>query len=137
VAYLRGAGLRGADSLWAWLSEANLTHANLAGADCRGGYVGQADLSHADPRGANLIGTDLQGADLCGAKVTHEQLAYAKSLKGATLPDGTKHAARPPAEPRLAEAAKPEPAPVEAEADDAKGQSDQVADLGAGGCNRA
>ena len=34
---------------------------------------------------------DLSGANLEGAKVTLEQLDQAKSLKGATLPDGTVH----------------------------------------------
>lgn len=33
----------------------------------------------------------LQGTDLYGAAVTNEQLATAKSLKGATMPAGTKH----------------------------------------------
>ena len=31
------------------------------------------------------------GADLTNAQVTDEQLAKAKSLKGAIMPDGTKH----------------------------------------------
>jgi hypothetical protein len=33
----------------------------------------------------------LYHADLSGAKVTSEQLGKAASLKGATMPDGTKH----------------------------------------------
>jgi uncharacterized protein YjbI with pentapeptide repeats len=33
----------------------------------------------------------LEGANLSGANVTDEQLAQARSLKGATMPDGTKH----------------------------------------------
>jgi uncharacterized protein YjbI with pentapeptide repeats len=40
----------------------------------------------ADLEEANLIGSSLEGAN-----VTDEQLALAKSLEGATLPDGTKH----------------------------------------------
>ena len=33
----------------------------------------------------------LRGVYLIGAKVTNGQLAQAKVLKGATMPDGTKH----------------------------------------------
>jgi hypothetical protein len=33
----------------------------------------------------------LSGANLCEATVTDEQLAQAKALEGATLPDGTVH----------------------------------------------
>ena len=45
-----------------------------------------ADLSRAD-----LTGVDLAEANLEGAEVTAKQLAQVKSLKGATMPDGTKH----------------------------------------------
>jgi uncharacterized protein YjbI with pentapeptide repeats len=34
---------------------------------------------------------DLSGADLSEANVTLEQLAQVRSLKGATMPDGTLH----------------------------------------------
>jgi uncharacterized protein YjbI with pentapeptide repeats len=48
-----------------------------------------ADLRKTELEDANLSGADLSGADLSGAKgVTEEQLAQAKSLKGATMPDG-------------------------------------------------
>jgi hypothetical protein len=50
-----------------------------------------ADLRWADLRGANLSRADLSWATLIIARVTDEQLAQAKSLKGATMPDGTKH----------------------------------------------
>jgi len=50
-----------------------------------------ANLSKSDLSGANLRGTDLSGADLRGAHITKEQLAQAKSLKNATLPDGSKY----------------------------------------------
>jgi uncharacterized protein YjbI with pentapeptide repeats len=36
-----------------------------------------------------LCGANLSGADLTDAKVTPEQLDKAKSLKGATMPDGS------------------------------------------------
>ena len=42
--------------------------------------------------GANLIGADLSGPDLIDAKrVTDEQLAKARTLKEAIMPDGSKH----------------------------------------------
>jgi uncharacterized protein YjbI with pentapeptide repeats len=46
--------------------------------------------------GASLVEAKLEGADIYfaninGAKVTDKHLATAKSLKGAKMPDGTKH----------------------------------------------
>ncbi|MFQ5854268.1 MAG: pentapeptide repeat-containing protein [Anaerolineae bacterium] len=81
AADLREADLRRAD-----LREAILRTANLRGADLCG-----ADLRGADLRGADLRGADLRGADLRGATVTDEQLAHARSLEGAIMPDGTEH----------------------------------------------
>jgi uncharacterized protein YjbI with pentapeptide repeats len=63
------------------LSDANLWQTNLSGADLR-----KANLSGADLKGANLI-----AADLRGTTVTPEQLEKAKSLKRATMPDGSIH----------------------------------------------
>jgi uncharacterized protein YjbI with pentapeptide repeats len=40
---------------------------------------------------ANLHEANLEWANLSGANVTDEQLDQARSLKGATMPDGTKH----------------------------------------------
>jgi uncharacterized protein YjbI with pentapeptide repeats len=56
----------------------------------------EADLSKADLSNANLNHTDLRGvilkkASLREAIVTSEQLKQAKSLEGATLPDGSTH----------------------------------------------
>ena len=51
----------------------------------------ERDLSGKNLSGANLRGASLEWADLEGANVTDDQLAQAKSLKGATMPDGTKH----------------------------------------------
>jgi uncharacterized protein YjbI with pentapeptide repeats len=42
-------------------------------------------------RWERLTGADLTGADLEGAKIISEQLAQAKSIKGANMPDGTVH----------------------------------------------
>ena len=45
----------------------------------------------ADLTGTDLSGVDLSGANLQDAKVTSEQLAKALSLKGAIMPNGSKH----------------------------------------------
>ena len=45
----------------------------------------------ADLSGASLHLANLTGADLRSAVVTAEQLAQAKVLEGATLPDGRVH----------------------------------------------
>ena len=50
-----------------------------------------ADLANINFSQANLYKADLSGANLTGAIVTEEQLAKAKSLKGATMPDGSIH----------------------------------------------
>jgi uncharacterized protein YjbI with pentapeptide repeats len=88
-AYLDRAYLSGAD-----LFDANLSGAYLDGADLSGAYLTQADLS-----GAHLSGTYIRGrtsgniyfAPPSNAKITKKQLEQAKSLKGATMPDGSKH----------------------------------------------
>jgi uncharacterized protein YjbI with pentapeptide repeats len=65
----------------AWLDEANLEGTNLENADLRNADLRKADLSKAF----------LEGANLEGAKVTTEQLEKAKSLQGATMPNGSIH----------------------------------------------
>jgi uncharacterized protein YjbI with pentapeptide repeats len=96
---LSGANLDGADLYGADLSESDLSGARLNGADLSADLSG-SDLSGAKlheaklntfPSGANLNGADLSGADLSRAIVTDEQLKQAKSLKGATMPDGSIH----------------------------------------------
>jgi len=59
----------------------NFERANLSG----------ANLSGTDLHGANLEGANLEWVNLSGANVTSEQLGKAASLKGAAMPDGTKH----------------------------------------------
>jgi uncharacterized protein YjbI with pentapeptide repeats len=92
-AYLRGAYLRGADLSRADLSGADLIYADLGGADLSSAALGGADLDGADLSRADLSGADLSGAYLGGAiGVTEEQLEeQAKTLGGATMPDGSKH----------------------------------------------
>ena len=68
------------------LQGANLTEANLTDAK-----LYQADLSKANLGGANLRGADLREANLTDAIITPEQLKKVKSLKGATMPDGSIH----------------------------------------------
>jgi Pentapeptide repeats (8 copies) len=81
VVTLEGANLKGAKLGEAKLGEAKLTEADLHGADLHG----------ADLIGADLTDTDLTNADLTDAKVTKEQLEQAKSLQGATMPNGQKY----------------------------------------------
>lgn len=77
---------------YADLRDADLSGAHLRDADLSGAYLTNADLRDADLRGAHLRDADLRNSDLSGARgVTNEQLSEAKSLKGATLPDGSKH----------------------------------------------
>jgi uncharacterized protein YjbI with pentapeptide repeats len=72
--HLDGVNLRGAD-----LSRADLSRADLSKADLSGATLYRVDLYEAD----------LSGANLRGAAVTVEQLAEARSLDGAILPNGT------------------------------------------------
>jgi hypothetical protein len=91
-----GADLREAELSGLTLSNASLSYVRLQGAKLGHANLERADLSYsvlygADLLGADLRGADLQEADLQGAKVTEEQLADMRSLRGATMPDGSKH----------------------------------------------
>ena len=100
---LRLANLREADLRDADLSYTNLREADLRGADLSYTDLRYADLRYADLRGADLseaslseaklFGADLSEANLKGAiGVTVEEMKkQAKSLKGATMPDGSKY----------------------------------------------
>jgi len=100
---LRGAILRGTTLGGANLSEADLSKTDLWGADFNGVLGGFIDLStiggakilvfdsYDGGIGANLRGANLSEAILYGSNAATEQLAQAKSLQGATMPDGTKH----------------------------------------------
>jgi uncharacterized protein YjbI with pentapeptide repeats len=113
---LREADLRRADLHRADLNGANLSEADLSEADLQRTYLDNADLSKATMRAANLSEAhlrkaNLQGASLLGANlhranladadlseatlysanILPEQLEQAKSLKGATMPDGSTH----------------------------------------------
>jgi uncharacterized protein YjbI with pentapeptide repeats/DNA-binding transcriptional regulator YiaG len=110
-AVLQGADLRSADLRGADLQQANLREARLSGADLFRADLHEADLRDADLQGANLVNADLfranmtgaslhdaelRGANLIDAQVTDEQLAEAKTLEGATLPDGREYPGQVP-----------------------------------------
>ncbi|HTI15214.1 MAG TPA: pentapeptide repeat-containing protein [Dictyobacter sp.] len=85
--YLVGANFSNADLHGTILSDTILLFANLRGAN-----LSHTDLHASDMRNADLTGTDLSGANLRDViGLQNDQLAHAKSLKGATMPDGTVH----------------------------------------------
>jgi len=94
---LSGANLGGADLGFANLTSAdlgfaNLNRVNLSGAKLNFADLSGADLSEADLRGANLSRVNLSEADFRNAQnTTDEQLNKARLLKGAIMPDGSKH----------------------------------------------
>ena len=90
-AQLSGTNLGGAELRRARMNGASLNVAILKGADLRAANFSRVDLSGADLNEANLSGVNFTRANLSGADVSNEQLASAKSLEGATMPDGTKH----------------------------------------------
>jgi uncharacterized protein YjbI with pentapeptide repeats len=85
-AYLYKAKLSGAN-----LSSADLSGANLSSADLSYAYLYKANFSRAKLINATLNDAVLNGADFSGAIITEEQLKQAKSLAGATMPDGSIH----------------------------------------------
>ena len=102
-ANLQGASMQGAKLIEAKLIEADLNHAILNDTDFNNAHLEYADLSNAhleraDLSGANLYEANLSEADLTKANlkgvtgITVERLKkQAKSLKGATMIDGTIH----------------------------------------------
>lgn len=83
---LHEAILVSADLSKAFLYETNLTGANLTDAKLTDAILVLADLTN-----TVLVNADLSGTNLSEAKVTQEQWEQAKSLKDATMPDGSKH----------------------------------------------
>jgi hypothetical protein len=69
----------------------DLTGADLSGAALSRAYLNDVDMSIVYRSKANLGSTNLSDADLKGATVAQEQLEQAKSLKGATMPNGQKY----------------------------------------------
>jgi hypothetical protein len=103
VIMLFDADLSEANLSGAYLSEANLTgvadlsRANLSYAYLFDTDLSYANLSHVNLNGANLNGAKLFEANLFGADLseawgwTEKQLGEARSLKGATMPNGQKY----------------------------------------------
>ena len=103
LANLSNADLSGTNLVDAVLTIANLSNANLSRADMIKSFLWQTNLRGADLANANLLraslnDTKLDGADLTGAYlqevtgITNKELEkQAKSLKGATMPDGSIH----------------------------------------------
>lgn len=83
---LSGASLVGTNLDRAILDLSNLSNVDLSNTNLVGANLRKADLTN-----ANLYQTDLSYANLHSATVTDKQLAKAKSLKGATMPNGTIH----------------------------------------------
>jgi hypothetical protein len=84
---LRGAVLRGADL--SGITGANLSCANLSNADLSNANLSNANLSNANLSNANLSNANLSRVNLSRAKEwTYDQLRAAKSIEGATMPDG-------------------------------------------------
>jgi uncharacterized protein YjbI with pentapeptide repeats len=92
-ARLSRGNLRDADLSDANLSEADLAIAKLIGAVLSGAKLSRTDLSGATLNEANLSEAGLSGANLSGAWGwgLYERLSAAKSLKGATMPNGQKY----------------------------------------------
>lgn len=95
-ANLQGTSFVSANLKKAFMGDANLQSASLKNAELQGAWLQDAnlqgaDLEDADLRGAELNKANLRGANLQKARVTDAQLAKVLSLKGAIMPDGTKH----------------------------------------------
>jgi uncharacterized membrane protein len=88
VVRLTFADLKGADLTGADLNSIDLEGADLRGADLRDANLSHTYLHRAHLEGANLQGADLRGAVLTDAKVIDDQLVEARSLEGATMPNG-------------------------------------------------
>jgi hypothetical protein len=108
--WLEDGSLKGVVLCHAHLERADLCTANLADVDLHQAHLQGADLSMANLSGAKLTRTNLEGANLSAANlrgadlfkadlrearnVTLDQLAQAKRLCFATMPDGTPYDGR-------------------------------------------
>ena len=93
---LSGLFLYGADLHDTHLDNADFSNSILDNDNISITYLVQANFSNtrlvnADLSKSALFGANFSGANLKGALVTPEQLAQAKSLTNATLPDGSKY----------------------------------------------
>ncbi len=90
-AHIRSANLKKADLRETYLHYSMLNESDLSEADLTDAYLEGANLSDANLTDADLSNANLNYVNLTNAKVTTEQLDKAKSLKGATMPDGSIH----------------------------------------------
>jgi uncharacterized protein YjbI with pentapeptide repeats len=92
-ANLHKSNLNHADLSYAILFRADLSHTDLNHADLSNALLCRVNFGAANLTGTNLKDADLRDADLSGVtSTTIEALEkQARSLKGATMPDGSKH----------------------------------------------
>jgi len=94
---LQHANLRNASIGWTHLEKADLRYAKMQGAFSKMSWFMGADLSYADMSNGHFYDTNttaaiLEFANLKGAEFGNPKaLEIVKSLKGATMPDGTIH----------------------------------------------
>jgi uncharacterized protein YjbI with pentapeptide repeats len=93
AADLSGANMMGVSIRGAYLNKANLGGVTLIGADLRITNLIEAEMGGVSLDGANLLGAYLDGTNLTGVTgITDKELEkQAKSLEGATMPDGSIH----------------------------------------------
>lgn len=77
-----------------WHNDGSLHDLDLRGADLRTANMYQADLRGSDLTNAKLQGADFYEANLKDVRVTDEQLATLITLRGATMPDGSRYDGR-------------------------------------------
>ncbi len=92
-ANLDGATMLGVHMRGAYLNKASLTGCSLIGADMRNTNLREAEMGGVNLEKANLLGAYLEGANLKYITgITIKELEkQAKSLQGATMPDGSIH----------------------------------------------
>lgn len=77
-----------------WHDDGSLHNLDLRGADLRTANMYQADLRGCDLTNAKLQGADFYEANLKDVKVSDEQLVTLITLRGATMPDGSRYDGR-------------------------------------------
>ena len=93
--HMQGADLLGANLARVDFHQAHLQNADLSMANLQGAKLTRVNLQGANLSMANLSGVDLFKADLTNAhNLTHSQLARAKRLWGAIMPDGESYDGR-------------------------------------------
>jgi hypothetical protein len=90
------ANLSNTDLKYSHLADAKMKGINLSNACLLGTVLINANLSFANLKNADLVDANLDNANLAGANltdaiITQNQLDRTFSLKGAVMPDGTKH----------------------------------------------